>query len=64
MTEKIMKDKVTQAPFGHMPDGAPVSLFTLANAHGMIAKITDYGGIITLLCAPDRDGAMADVVLG
>ncbi|MDB5907436.1 MAG: galactose-epimerase [Massilia sp.] len=59
-----MKDKVTQAPFGRMADGAAISLFTLTNAHGMIAKITDYGGIITQLCAPDRDGAMADVVLG
>ncbi|MDB5754462.1 MAG: galactose-epimerase [Massilia sp.] len=59
-----MKDKVTQAPFGRMADGAEISLFTLTNAHGMVAKITDYGGIITHLCAPDRDGVLADVVLG
>ena len=47
-----MKDKVTQAPFGQMADGAAISLFTLTNAHGMVAKITDYGGIVTATAAP------------
>jgi aldose 1-epimerase len=62
--ENRMRDKVVQAPFGQMPDGTPVSLYTLTNANGMVAKITDYGGIITELHAPDRDGMLADVVLG
>jgi aldose 1-epimerase len=39
-------------------------LYTLTNAHGMKAKIITYGGIITELDAPDRDGKMGDVVLG
>lgn len=59
-----MHDRVVQAPFGALPDGTAVSLFTLTNAHGMIAKITDLGGIITELHAHDRDGVLADVVLG
>jgi aldose 1-epimerase len=62
--EMIMRDKVVQAPFGQMPDGAPVSLYTLTNANGMVAKIIDYGAIIAELHAPDRDGVLADVVLG
>jgi aldose 1-epimerase len=59
-----MRDKLMPSPFGQMPDGAPVSLFTLTNANGMVAKITDYGGIVTELHAPDRNGVLADVVLG
>jgi len=55
---------ITQAPFGHLPDGTEASLYTLTNANGMVARITDFGGIITELHAPDRDGVLADVVLG
>ncbi|MBD8565405.1 galactose mutarotase [Oxalobacteraceae sp. CFBP 8763] len=55
---------ITQAPFGQLPDGAAVTQFTLTNAHGMVAKIIDFGGIITELHAPDREGRLADVVLG
>jgi aldose 1-epimerase len=55
---------ITQASFGHLPDGAAVTQFTLTNAHGMVAKIIDFGGIITELHAPDREGRLADVVLG
>jgi len=59
-----MQDKMLQAPFGQMPDGAAVSQFTLTNANGMVAKIIDFGAIVTELHAPDRDGVLADVVLG
>jgi aldose 1-epimerase len=55
---------VTVAPFGKMPDGQPVSLYTLVNARGMKADITNYGGIIVRLYAPDRRGVLDDVVLG
>ena len=59
-----MQDKMLQAPFGQMPDGAVVNQFTLTNANGMVAKIIDFGAIVTELHAPDRDGVLADVVLG
>jgi len=55
---------ITQAPFGQLPDGADITQFTLVNANGMMAKILDFGGVITELHAPDRDGRLADVVLG
>lgn len=55
---------ITQAPFGRLPDSTEASLFTLANANGMLAKITDFGGIVTELHVPGRDGALADVVHG
>ena len=55
---------ITRAPFGRTPDGRDASLFTLRNAGGMHATITDFGGIITQLFAPGRDGTHANVVLG
>ncbi|HYX27871.1 MAG TPA: aldose epimerase family protein [Pyrinomonadaceae bacterium] len=56
--------KITSEQFGVMPDGARVQLFTLSNDQGMIVRIINYGGIITQLHVPDRNGDMADVVLG
>jgi aldose 1-epimerase len=40
------------------------SLYTLAQPGGLHVAITDFGGAIVSLWAPDRDGAFADVVLG
>jgi len=56
--------KVTRAPFGHLPDGRPVELFTLTNAHGVEVQVMTYGGIITAIRTPDRAGHLGDVVLG
>jgi aldose 1-epimerase len=50
-------------PFG-VVDGTRVSLYTLRNASGMEARITNYGGIIVSLKVPDRKGIPGDVVLG
>jgi len=47
-----------------MPDGAPVRLFTLTNAHGLVARITNLGATLTELHVPDRAGRLGDVVLG
>lgn len=55
---------VKKSDFGKMPDGEPVELFTLTNKNGMQVAITNYGGAIVSLLAPDRTGKMADVVLG
>ena len=38
--------------------------YTLRNTGGMIVKITNYGATITSLSVPDRDGHLADIVLG
>ena len=42
----------------------PVKLFTLKNANGLEACITNFGGRVVSLMVPDRDGNMTDVVLG
>ena len=56
--------KTTQADFGKTPDGAAIHIFTLTNRNGIEARIMNYGGIVVSLKAPDRDGKLADVVLG
>jgi len=55
---------VTKAPFGAGPGGESATLYTLKNKNGMEMRVTDYGAIIVSLTAPDRNGRMADVVLG
>jgi aldose 1-epimerase len=50
-------------PFGTV-DGQEVRVFTLRNANGVEARVTNYGGIIQTLRVPDREGQFADVVLG
>jgi len=55
---------VTQAAFGTLPSGQPVEVFTLTNAQGVELKAITYGGIITSLKVPDRNGEMGDIVLG
>lgn len=59
-----MRTSITQAPFGQLTDGTPITQFTLTNAHGLLARIIDFGGIVTELHAPDREGRLADIVLG
>ena len=56
--------KITKAPFGKTGDGQAVDLYTLSNPSGMKAKITNYGGIVTELHVPDKNGDNGDVVLG
>jgi aldose 1-epimerase len=55
---------ITQAPFGTLPDGRQVNQYTLTNKSGMLVRILDFGGIITEIHVPDRDGRLADVALG
>ncbi len=55
---------VKKEDWGKTADGQTVDLYTLTNDNGMVVKITNYGGIITELHVPDRDGNMGDVVLG
>lgn len=55
---------VERSDFGVTPEGDSADLYTLANGNGVTLEVTNYGGIITSLRVPDRDGNLEDVVLG
>jgi aldose 1-epimerase len=55
---------ISVTPFGTTPDGQDVRLFTLINAHGLRARVIEYGAILVALDVPDRKGRLADIVLG
>jgi aldose 1-epimerase len=55
---------ISVADFGLMPDGRTVQIYTLVNENGLKAKITNYGAKLVSLEVPDKDGTLADVILG
>jgi aldose 1-epimerase len=54
---------VQKAPFGNA-DGRPVEAYTLTNKAGLEAKIMTYGATLVSLKTPDRNGKLANIVLG
>ena len=58
------KATLKKEDFGKTKEGQNVELYTLTNANGVEARITNYGGIIVSLKTPDRGGKMDDIVLG
>lgn len=58
------KATVVRAPFGVLPSGDSVHVFTLTNRSGVELRALDYGGIIVSLRTPDRTGRLDDIVLG
>lgn len=54
---------ITERPFGNFQDQA-ITEYTITNKKGMQLSIINYGGTITKLIVPDKNGKMGDVVLG
>lgn len=63
ITTVAAETTVSRKPFGKMPDGTPVEIFTLKDGD-LEARIITYGAIVVSLKAADRDGESADIVLG
>ena len=55
---------VSKAAFGKNQFGEDVTLFTMTNASGVRVRVMNHGGTIVSLEVPDRDGNLADIVLG
>ena len=49
--------------FGFLPDGHEASIYTISFG-GLTAEVTDYGAALVRLWVPDKNGELADVVLG
>jgi aldose 1-epimerase len=55
---------VSRKNFGIGPGGEEVYLYTITNSNGVEMSITNFGGAITSIKVPDRNGIFGDVVLG
>jgi len=55
--------KITTTKFGNLKDGSEALLFTLEN-NSIKIKITNYGGIITSIDMPNKNGSIENVVCG
>ncbi|HMK85794.1 MAG TPA: aldose epimerase family protein [Steroidobacteraceae bacterium] len=60
----LVHEAIVSDSFGQAPGGVEVARYTLTNRAGMRAQILTYGGIVSSLSAPDRQGRYEDVVLG
>lgn len=56
--------EITKTRWGALPSGEQIELYTFSNAASLEVSITNYGGRIVTCKTPDRDGRIADVVLG
>ncbi|MDB5262174.1 MAG: aldose epimerase [Adhaeribacter sp.] len=63
-TETDSNMSIQKESFGKTKDGTELQLYTLRNENGMQVKITNYGGIVTSILTPDKNGKPGDVVLG
>ena len=70
--DKKMNDTLTAvgaalpaaSAFEQTVDGKQVSLYTLKNAKGLQAAITNYGARLVSLLLPDKNGNLTDVIIG
>ncbi len=58
-----MKAGITEKPYGTF-EQKPVTEYTITNSNGMQVSVINYGGTVTRLLAPDKNGTMGDVVTG
>lgn len=63
MAAKVEIPFIDAAPFDTIIDGKKVALYTISNGK-VAAQITNYGGFVVGLFAPDKDGAYANLVTG
>lgn len=59
-----LKSGLRESDFQKIIDGKQTSLYTLFNKNGYEISITNYGGAIAAIMAPDKDGKFMNVVQG
>lgn len=57
------KSSIVKSDFATMADGTKIEKYKLTNANGMEMDVITFGGIITKLTAPDKNGKFEDIVL-
>ncbi len=56
--------KITKSFFGKTNEGNEVELFTLSNDNQVTIKITNWGGIVTSIETPDKNGVITNIACG
>ena len=56
--------KITKEIWGNGPDGKEIILYTIQNGSGAFVRLSSVGAGIVSIAVPDKDGKLADVVLG
>lgn len=56
--------EIEQHVWGMTPEGEAIILYVLRNAQGVEVRLSNFGAAIVAVTTPDREGRMADVVLG
>ena len=64
MDEKPNKSGLRAQDFQQTVQGKEVDLFFLTNSNGMEVAITNYGGSIVSIMAPDKNGQYANIIQG
>lgn len=59
-----IKPGISAQDWGTTQKGEKVRLYTLTGRGGMVARITNFGGVVVDLMVPDRHGKPVNVVLG
>lgn len=54
---------VQTTAYGMLPDGTPISRFTLANSRGMLVELINLGATLIAVQVPDADGKTENVTL-
>ena len=55
---------IEQKLWGKTPDGKEIFLYTLTNCQGASVQVSSVGAGIVSVNVPDKNGVIADVVLG
>ncbi|RMB53846.1 aldose 1-epimerase [Sphingomonas sp. PP-CE-3A-406] len=63
-TQAAFAAEAKRSPAGTLQDGTAIEAITLSNAHGVSARVLSYGATLQSLMGPDRNGKIADVMLG
>lgn len=54
---------VTRAYWGKLSDGRDTDLYKITNKNGLSVSVSDYGGTITSIKVPDRNGSLGEIIL-
>ena len=63
-SEKSTLRVISSDNFNKKLNGKEIRLFTIKNTNGLVAQITNFGGVVVALWVPDRNGNYDDIVLG